>query len=176
MVWTINIGEDLFCNDGLSIRSRRRLIDSILERLQGPVGPELIAWIWDEYAAMARGTSSEGFVRGHRCIALAPLLLDSLSIKPLGIAPDAWDHAVQETETAIDVVMAHHFDSGSASTAEEQDRFLSSVAALLGRPVGAGKLLAVWDELAKSGPTGKKYVEPRLASIRRDTISRGPDR
>ena len=174
MGWISIIGSDIITNDAIPFHSRERLVDALGERVQGPVGPELIPWVWDGYAALMRGNSSEGFVRSYRCHAIAPLLRDALVVRPRGIAPDAWDRAVHETGAAIDAVIGKF--GGTASTAEEQDRFLSSVAAILARPVGRGKLLAVWEEIAASGPSGKSYVNGRLASIRQDLDSVGDGR
>jgi hypothetical protein len=172
LVWTGNIGEDLYCDDGIPVRSRERLIEALRLRLQGPVGPELIPWIWDEYTAMARGTCSEGFVRGYRCTAVLPVLRDALSVRPPDVAPGVWGRATRETTAALEAFHVGH-GGGNAPRSVEEERFLGSVAAILTRPLGRGRLLSVWERLAESGPAGRDYAGQRLASLRRDLEGAG---
>ncbi len=167
--WTQIIGPtNIFSNDVIPFDSRKRLVDALEKRLQGPVGPDRIPWIWDGYASIAKGTSFERYVREYRCHAIGPLLRDALDVSPNGVAPDAWDRAVRETEGAIDAIIGLHWPADTPVAAEEQDRFLGSVAAIMARPVGRAKLLAVWEAIAEAGPSGRSYVEGRIASIRRD--------
>jgi len=175
--WTQIIGPtNIFSNDVIPFDSRKRFVDALEKRLKGPVGPDMIPWIWDGYAAMAKGRSFERYVRTYRCAAIGPLLIDALAVRPNGVAPDAWDRTVRETQAAIEAIIGLHWSAVTPAAAEEQDRFLDSVAAILARPVGSARLLAVWMEIAKAGPSGRSYVEARLASIRRDLDEMGAGR
>lgn len=168
VVWTQIIGPtNLYAVEEIPFERRQRLVEALGQRLKKPIGPDLIPWIWDDYAAMTRGTSYERYVRGYRGAATVPLLLDALASRPPGVAPDAWDRAVQETGEAIDTVIMPRSGASPLATAEEQDRFLRSVATILARPASRARLLAVWQALAASGPSGRSYADERLGSIRR---------
>jgi hypothetical protein len=156
------IGGNLYSGYYISNDEKERLNEDLAARLRGSVGPDIIPWIWSRYARMAKGTSSERYVRFYRRLALVPLLSDAVrSGRPNAISPASWNRAVEMTDTALASVIRPAPDSDPAGllAPEEADRFFDSLEELLGQGPGRGSLLGVWNRLAQAGPCSKQYVE-----------------
>jgi hypothetical protein len=72
VTWTQIIGMNLYSGDHISLSEKERLNRDMAERLNGASGPEIIPWIWSRYERMAKGTSSESYVRSYQRLALSP--------------------------------------------------------------------------------------------------------
>lgn len=166
VTWTQLIGPtNIYSSDKIPFETRERLVDALSVRIQGPIGPDLIPWIWDGYANMARGTSFEQYIRWYRCLAVGHLLTDDLAVRPKETAPDAWERVMRETTREIDAIIGVRPDEHTSATDEEIDRFLGSVAGILARPAGKKKILAVWAAIAASNSKKKSAISARLETI-----------
>jgi hypothetical protein len=70
--WTQIIGMNLYSGDHISLGEKEQLNQDMAERLNGASGPDIIPWIWSRYTRMAKGTSSERYVRFYQRLALRP--------------------------------------------------------------------------------------------------------
>jgi hypothetical protein len=50
------MGALLFSDDRVSDELKARFNDDLAEKLKGPVGPEIIRWVWSRFTPMAEGT------------------------------------------------------------------------------------------------------------------------
>jgi hypothetical protein len=70
--WTQIIGMNLYAGDHIGLTEKERLNEDMAQRLSGGSGSDIIPWIWCRYERMAKGTSSENYVRFYRRLALRP--------------------------------------------------------------------------------------------------------
>jgi hypothetical protein len=144
------------------MEERAQLNGDLATKLKGPIGPEIIPWIWSRYHRMGRGLGRDGYLREYGKEALVPLLTDAVGLgRPNAISANSWKRATRMTAIAVDSAIrdAPRDDPARLLHPDEVDRFFDAQEKLLGQGPGLKRLLNVWTCLAESGPHGKQYVD-----------------